>query len=541
MASPDQMDLNLIDESPVSRFSRKKLLAGAGVLMVAAGAAVGVAIHTSKTNSSADASSAMSAASVRAQYGEVKEYPYSDQPADRAVVDESDNERFPALFGPTDAADAKFSTFVTPDNVTLPFCGPQADGATYIDSLGVPTRPISGMEAELESTPNPVVVAVLDSGINPYHPRFRRCAPIAESVLEKLNVDRVCKLSLDDTDFTPLPDLIAQDSECWANIQEGEIIYFEGTSIVSVWVPGTDPESIPIYGVASTHGNRCAGAVLNGNNEAIIFAMKYYGDSNAAVQYAAAHPAVDVVTTSFGAKVGTGVGSPIGINEASRSNNDNGVIHFGSCPNLGQPCVTYATGGTPWTIGLGGFGVDGSEGKTYTMSGNQPDFVGDWTQTLANYDANNMFYGRTSGTSFATPLTAGWVSGVIMLLRKHYGDFTVGTKGRYLVVDSEGNPVVSYADLRDALEKVAYYPDPLTWNPTNTDVVFNGGEAPIIPLLEPEAAGWGLLEPKHMEAVVEHIIGTTTLPARPADIVLKMGIYRDIAVAFYGQPPADPQ
>ena len=59
------------------------------------------------------------------------------------------------------------------------------------------------------------------------------------------------------------------------------------------------------------------------------------------------------------------------------------------------------------------------------MSGSYPDIAADWTQVLPNHDDIDGYH-ETSGTSYATPRTAGLLSEVIQYLRTESGDFSSG-------------------------------------------------------------------------------------------------------------------
>ena len=58
------------------------------------------------------------------------------------------------------------------------------------------------------------------------------------------------------------------------------------------------------------------------------------------------------------------------------------------------------------------------------MSGSYPDIAADWTQMLPNHDDVDGY--ETSGTSFATPRTAGILSFVLEHLRTEVGDYGSG-------------------------------------------------------------------------------------------------------------------
>ncbi|GIQ99937.1 MAG: hypothetical protein CM15mP8_1350 [Methanobacteriota archaeon] len=84
-------------------------------------------------------------------------------------------------------------------------------------------------------------------------------------------------------------------------------------------------------------------------------------------------------------------------------------------------------------------------------------------------------YHETSGTSFATPRTAGIISYVLQNLRDEFADNGSGAseeRGGMLV--SGNNFTISNAQIREAINLSAWYPD-FGWDPTS-------GTMPISPV-----------------------------------------------------------
>ena len=89
--------------------------------------------------------------------------------------------------------------------------------------------------------------------------------------------------------------------------------------------------------------------------------------------------------------------------------------------NSPSPAVQDSTAGPPWSIGVSGYAEEGDDQKE-TMSGSYPDIAADWTQVLPNHDDIDGYH-ETSGTSFATPRTAGLLSKIIQQLRTESEDY----------------------------------------------------------------------------------------------------------------------
>jgi len=172
------------------------------------------------------------------------------------------------------------------------------------------------------------------------------------------------------------------------------------------------------------------------------------------------------------------------------------------------------------------------------MSGSYPDISADWTQYLPNHDDVDGYH-ETSGTSFATPRTAGILSYVLQSLRYEFNDAGSGastdTRQGMLVngSDFDGNPVlISNADVREALNRSAWYPD-LGWDPTS-------GTMPISPVAPCTQTGWGFVNLSNIEPMIAHLNQTEQLPDRPGDVVACMNANQDLREAYWNAYPSTP-
>ena len=311
------------------------------------------------------------------------------------------------------------------------------------------------------------IVAPIDTGINVYHNHFVFNETLPEWMLDGLGVTMWCNIT---TEGTWQERYEADRESCWDVITSSDIVYFPGTRIIATTPDdGTD---IPILDDPSDgHGTAVTGAVLDANPDAIIFFVE--GFSDAAVLAAANQPLVDIITTSFGP-----IGSiPVpGIEDSTRvAVVQNKKIHTGAADNTPSPAVQDPTAGPPWSIGVSGYAEEEDDQKE-TMSGSYPDIAADWTQMLPNHDDIDGYH-QTSGTSFATPRTAGILSMVLTMLREDSGDLMSGAseeRGGLLVNGT--NLSVSNDNIRDALNLSAWYPSASTWDPTS-------GTLPILSLI----------------------------------------------------------
>jgi len=295
-----------------------------------------------------------------------------------------------------------------------------------------------------------------------------------------------------------------------------DVVYFPGTRIIGTSPDGDSPTLI-LDDPQDGHGSAVTGAVLNANPDAVIFFVEGFSDT--AVLAAGQNPFVDIITTSFGP-----IGSvPVpGIEDATKvAVVDNKKIHTGAADNSPSPAVQDATAGPPWSIGVSGYAEEGDDQKE-TMSGSYPDVAADWTQNLPNHDDIDGYH-QTSGTSFATPRTAGLLSKIIMTLRAEYDDNLSGARDGFLI---NGTSQITNDEIRDALNLSAWYPSFTTWDPTS-------GTTPVSPVAPCTQLGWGVVNESNVLPIIEHLNGTASMPARASDVELCMEANQEIRRAYW--------
>ena len=294
------------------------------------------------------------------------------------------------------------------------------------------------------------VVAPIDTGINVYHNHFAMNDSYPQWLLDGLGVNMVCDIAKNGT----WQERYEADKErCWDVIEADDIVWFRGSRIIGA--TPDDNTDIPILDDPNDgHGTAVTGAVLNANPDAVIFFVE--GFSDAAVLEAANQPLVDIITTSFGPILSVPVP---GIEDATKvAVVQNKKLHTGAADNSPSPTVQDSTAGPPWSIGVSGYAEEGDDQKE-TMSGSYPDVAADWTQVLPNHDDIDGYH-ETSGTSFATPRTAGLLSEVLMSLRAEFGDGSSGADPEIrsgLMVNGT-NFTLTNNDLRNALNQSGWYP-----------------------------------------------------------------------------------
>jgi len=371
------------------------------------------------------------------------------------------------------------------------------------------------------------VVAPVDTGINVYHDHFRTSEVYPDWLLDSLGVTKTCDVTFDGS----WQERYEADKEaCWDTITTSDIVYFAGTKII-----GTSPDGLTDIHIlddpSDGHGTAVTGAVLDANPDAVIFFVE--GFSTEAVLAASNQPLVDIISTSFGAIGSLPVpGIETGTYEAVVVNNK---IHTGAADNTPSPAVQDATAGPPWSIGIAGYAEEGDDQKE-TMSGSYPDIAADWTQVLPNHDDTDGYH-ETSGTSFATPRTAGILSFILQELRNEFSDGSSGAapeRGGYLVngTTSDGESfTIRNSEVRNALNLSAWYPSFTTWDPFS-------GTTPVSPIAPCTQVGWGVVNMSNIEPMLMHLNGSQPIDNRPADVVLCMNINQEAREAYWGVYPS---
>lgn len=345
-----------------------------------------------------------------------------------------------------------------------------------------------------------VVVAVVDSAVNPYHEYYSaggslygtgKPSSVTPAVLKEFGIekDHIIKLTRTGNFLSDF----AKDKAQFDAIEAGEPYWFEGTNVIGISFSPAGKRLRP-DGSDSPHGVGTTAAVLGANPEAIIVSVD--GINENSEKWAFTHPAVDIVTTSYGPPVPT-------LSNLSSSYTGvvkNGKAHFGAATNDPQYAGTDATSGPWWTIGIAGFQEGETEGRQLS-SGSFPDFVGDFSQELPYCRSCEDTKRVVRGTSFATPRSAGTFSKILLEARRAVGHtggvITKGVKSPQMV---GGSKPLTVWEMRRALELGAYYPTTTDFKP-GTDT-----STPILDVAPWLQAGWGAITPDNEHEVIKQTL-----------------------------------
>ncbi|NKF21079.1 PKD domain-containing protein [Solimonas marina] len=359
-----------------------------------------------------------------------------------------------------------------------------------------------------------VVVADIDSGINPYHDNYYHGGPlygdrypsaVTKEVLAAFGVkpENVVKL----TRTGDIAADIAADQAFWDRVQPGERYHFVGTNIIAASYAGEGLAPLVPDIAKSSHGVGTSSSVINANPEAVLFFLETEGNlgNDDAHDAAFLNPEVDIVTTSYGVSIPyTGFPLPEtrAFHDTYKGVVEQGKLHFSSGGNAPGLTPLRAGAGPWWSIGVGGIEEGSSEGDTL-ISGVFPDFVSDFTQDIPYcMDCESEIDTGVAGTSFSTPRSAGVASAVLLKARR-----LVGHQGGVQTVDGVPTMVVGKGYhitnwfLRRALEQAAWIPGADEYDPVAG--VFDLGGLPINALAPWLQIGWGDLTATDSKAVVE--------------------------------------
>ncbi len=362
-----------------------------------------------------------------------------------------------------------------------------------------------------------VVVADVDSGINPYHEKFRG-NNVTQAVLDEFGIGESQIITLSSGSVTTAA---AKD---FAQVQRGVPYWFRGTNVIGI---SFDPAGKPIMADAGDeHGTGTASSVLTANPEAVVVMVEGTGNADAE-SWAFGHPAVDVVTTSYGFPGSVPLG--LHLTDSYAGVVTNGKMHFGASDNSPALSPFDGTSGPWWSVGIGGFHEGTGEGRE-TLSGNVVDFLSDFNQDLPYCVDCRTGVKNVSGTSFATPRSAGVASKVILEARRAAGHTGGITAGAFV----PGTTPVTTWTVRRALEEAATVPPVSAYKPA-VAVLDDLGSLPVVEPVAVVQAGWGLLNPAVVPKALAQLKGAA--PVKDAATCSYQLAVFDARVAYWDNEP----
>ncbi len=357
-----------------------------------------------------------------------------------------------------------------------------------------------------------VIVAVVDTSINPYHDFFYAGSPIyPDAAPASVNPAVLAELGVSPSDHISLTrsgDIEADkaaDADFWNQVEHGRPYWFEGSNIVAVSFCEEAFAPLQPQSEKNPHGTGVSAAVLKANPEAVLLFVESCAQPEPhELRYALEHPAVDMLAFSYN------LGLPITEAGAYRGVVELGKLIFQAAGNYLVP-VSYQGGpGSWWTIGVSG--IDEQSGGQSSTGALLPDFVAGFRDTLPFCNDCESDLVPIGGTSISTPQATGLASKVLLQARRwlaHQGGIVPSDGEHAAAMVVAGAQRITNWDLRRALEEAAYVdygPDDYAGPELALDLP-PVRALPINPLAPWLQLAWGDLSTAPEKAVAQEALG----------------------------------
>lgn len=384
-------------------------------------------------------------------------------------------------------------------------------------------------DAPLEPLTRPVV-AIIDSGINPYHNVFRDTAEVtfhrAGAETFELNTSG---------DYA---DRLAVDADAWSNVQTRELYSFPGTRLAAISFKET--AQTPILDELG-HGTAVASVIAAEFPAAQIVVVQVAGDFCyaadcllhesivLAVEWASQQSWIDVISLSLAppgnAPTVESVHSDARrVLAATKAAHDAGKMIIAAAGNVPPPTLTSYISGPPWMVAVGG--VNETTRGEIVLAAKGVDVVANYTATTADHLSVDGWR-MQSGTSFAAPKVAGVVAQALHELRRksptEADGCAVVTQARQV------RPLLNAsAELFSADEYDGIRPPPI-----DDPIALVETTAPIIdPALQ---QGWGYLDGRHIGPIVALGTCITESGGKDPAVAQHMGQWQQVRESYWGK------
>ena len=401
-------------------------------------------------------------------------------------------------------------------------------------ALAVPGAEASAGRAESLKNDSFTVIAVVDSGINPYHEDFRRpdLTVHPSTYIEgfprstpSLNIDL----------HSGLPNAIAareHDSDEWKRVGRNELMWIPGTNIIGAIGPFDEGENEePVFDTYG-HGTSTAslaGGMIHGprSDRILIVAVKGLVDG---LRWAAKQPWIDVITNSWASYLTIiGVG---GAADASRAAVKAGKTVCFSSGNDSLPILHEPAAGPSWPLTIGAASAVTRGDHYYSNYPN--DALGlSWVQaaTRTSFDGSRIF----NGTSASAPNACGVIAETLAEVRAAVGDTREGPHGKAVAVGNKQKGLLddgrlTRAELEDAILSTAQ--PPATSAPDPNDYA----SIPAAPLISFWRDGYGVIDKQSGRDALKVVLGAAPRPDRTLEDLWYQAT-NDIRNAIWGNPP----
>lgn len=372
--------------------------------------------------------------------------------------------------------------------------------------------------AVTESTENgPLVVALLDTGANPYLPIF---AVPDDSFVKSAAPENASKIVL--STQGELLERAEADEAIWESFEPHVLYHYAGTRLLGI---SFDHDRVTHYNRDSqAHGTATSYLAAREAPDAIIVMIqvgaRYCEDPTKclidpsvaeAMEWAAAQEWIDVISVSI-AIPGNLPNHPAAQPEmmrylrATEAAARNGKLIVNGAGNEPTPSIADYFNGPPWIIVVGG--VESEARGEHVVTSRLVDVVANFSDYAPMFLQGEM--GWRQGTSYATPIVAGTLANAWGRIRA-----------------AEPTRDVTTQELRDALNASAIHFNTTEWDPTPP------GRDPLpwdltyasLPILVQPQMGWGYVDASFAPEIARRVL--------EAD--LKPPAHKQQAIAFQAQ------
>lgn len=375
-----------------------------------------------------------------------------------------------------------------------------------------------------------VVVAVVDTGINPYHVDFRRPEL---TVHPSQYIERFPK-SAQALDISfgrgKTSSLVARDKAIWDQAKAGRLYWFPGTNIIGAFQhESRASQNTPLLdfnghgtGVASLAGGSQHGP---GSPQILIVSVQGF---DYGLQWAAQQPWIDLVTNSWSV-LGpvldqTAEGSYAAVAAGK-------VVCFAS-GNLSAPLWAIEGQGPSWHVNVGAASA-ATRGEHY-YTGYPNDVLGLAGVPAASHESSHgeRPFGGTSG---ATPAVCGLIAKTLAEVRARAHDFSEGPEKKALVRGSGSggymkDGVLTRREVEDAIQSTAT-PAVAEFDPTK-----DPAGIPAVPPVAFLRGGYGIVDNNSAQRAVDVIVGEKRRPNRELEDAW-IELTDSVRDAVWGPPP----